>query len=112
MQVPKNRSAWAHAPVQSCSLHRSHSLTHASVQGTGLIEAFQLEDEVVACFLREIENGYLDNPYHSSQHAAGVLQMLHMLVQNGLIQSGVLDENLQLSCYMAGWRLSAAGFHA
>ena len=102
MQVLYNCPAWSHAPVQSCRLHRRDGLTNASVQGTGLIDFFRLKDEVVACFLREIENGYLDNPYHSSQHAAGVLQMLHMLVQNGLIQSGVLDENLQFSCYMAG----------
>ncbi|KAK9842956.1 hypothetical protein WJX74_004848 [Apatococcus lobatus] len=71
------------------------------LKGTGLMDIFQLEEEVVACFLRELEDGYLDNPYHSSTHAAGVLQMIHMLVQNGLIQSGVLDDSLQLSCYMA-----------
>ena len=65
------------------------------------MEAFQLEEEVFARFLREIEDGYVDNPYHSATHAAGVLQVTHMLVQNGLIQSGVLDDNLQLSCYLA-----------
>ena len=66
------------------------------------MKAFTLQEEAVACFLRTIEDGYIDNPYHSCVHAAGVLQMLHMLIQNGLRQSGALDETLQLSCYIAG----------
>ena len=56
----------------------------------------------MACFLREIEKGYMDNPYHSSTHAAGVLQMMNMLVQHGLMQCGVMDQNMQLACYLAG----------
>lgn len=70
-------------------------------QGSGLMATFQLQEEKVAAFLRDIENGYIDNPYHSAIHAAGVLQMSHMLIQNGLVQSGILDDNLQLSCYLA-----------
>lgn len=71
-------------------------------QGSGLISTFKLHEERVACFLHAIEDGYEDNPYHSSTHAAGVLQMLHMLLQNGLTQSGVVDESMLLSCYVSG----------
>lgn len=63
--------------------------------------AFSLPESAMACFLRAIEDAYNDNPYHSCTHAAGVLQLLHMLIQNGLIQSGALDETMQLSCYLA-----------
>ena len=56
----------------------------------------------MACFLRAIEDGYQDNPYHSRTHAAGVLQLVHTLVQNGLISSGVLVCTMQLACYLAG----------
>ncbi|KAK9843277.1 hypothetical protein WJX74_009626 [Apatococcus lobatus] len=71
------------------------------LKGSGLMNAFQLQEDIVAGFLQQIEKGYVDNPYHSAIHAAGVLQMLHMLIQNGLVQSGVLDETMQLSCYLA-----------
>ena len=74
----------------------------AEAQASGLMSAFNLPEDAVACFLREIENGYMDNPYHSSTHAAGVLQMMHMLMQHGLIQSGVMDQNMQLASYFAG----------
>lgn len=65
---------------------------------------FNLQEDVVACFLRQIEDGYKANPYHSRVHAAGVLHMLHLLLQNGLVQSGALDITMQLACYIAGER--------
>ena len=64
--------------------------------------SFGIAEDNVACFLREIEKGYMDNPYHSSIHAAGVLQMMNMLMQHGLIQSGVVDQDMQLASYFAG----------
>ena len=80
----------------------SSSETYICMQGSGLMQSFGLQERVVACFLREIEEGYLNNQYHSRIHAAGVLQITHMLVQNGLVQSGILDETMQLACYVAG----------
>ena len=61
-----------------------------------------LNEERLASFLRKIEAGYLENPYHSRTHAAGVLQATHLLAQNGLIQEGVFDGLLQLSAYISG----------
>ncbi len=66
------------------------------------MQSFDLQERAVARFLREIEDGYLDNQYHSRTHAAGVLQLTHMLIGNGLVQSGILDETMQLACYIAG----------
>ncbi|KAK9863546.1 hypothetical protein WJX84_008465 [Apatococcus fuscideae] len=71
------------------------------LKGSGLIHTFHLNEEKLACFLRAIEAGYSDCPYHSRTHAAGVLQTMHMLSQHGLIQDGVLDSALQLAGYLA-----------
>ena len=70
------------------------------MQGSGLVSRLALPEEQLAGFLRKIEAGYLDNPYHSRVHAAGVLQTMHLLAQ-GLIQNGVLDDLLQLSAYIS-----------
>ncbi|KAK9867764.1 hypothetical protein WJX84_011598 [Apatococcus fuscideae] len=71
------------------------------LKGSGLLSDFGIQEDIMACFLRSIEAGYLSNPYHSRTHAAGVLHIIHLLVQNGLLQSGVLDGPLQLACYIA-----------
>lgn len=74
----------------------------SSLQGSGLIALLALNEQRLANFLQKIEAGYLDNPYHSRVHAAGVLQTTHLLAQNGLIQEGVFDGLLQLSAYLSG----------
>ena len=76
------------------------------MQGSGLVSLLALNEERLAGFLRKIEAGYLENPYHSRTHAAGVLQATHLLAQNGLIQEGVFDGLLQLSAYISGEDLS------
>ena len=78
------------------------------MQGSGLVSLLALDEERLACFLRKAETGYLDNPYHSRTHAAGVLQTTHLLAQNGLIQEGVFDGLLQLSAYLSGEPLSCS----
>ena len=35
-------------------------------------------------------------------HAASVLQMMHVLMHNGLIEQGILDGITMPACYMAG----------
>ncbi|KAK9868656.1 hypothetical protein WJX84_004455 [Apatococcus fuscideae] len=71
------------------------------LKGSGLLSDFGIQEDIMACFLRSIEAGYLSNPYHSRTHAAGVLHVIHLLVQNGLLQSGILDGPMQLACYIA-----------
>jgi hypothetical protein len=47
----------------------THTLTHICVQ-----------------FLRQIESGQLDNPYHSATHVADVVQSIHCLIVRGGMQ--------------------------
>ena len=35
-------------------------------------------------------------------HATSVLQIMHMLMQNGLIRLGVLQDVMVLACYLSG----------
>ncbi|KAK9825726.1 hypothetical protein WJX74_001516 [Apatococcus lobatus] len=71
------------------------------IKGSGLVESLSISEHRLATFLCRVEAGYVDNPYHSRVHAAGVLQMMHLLMRNGLVQTGVLDSITELACYMA-----------
>jgi hypothetical protein len=55
---------------------RPHSL-RAVAHETRLITHLRLPPTQVARYLRHIESGYKDNPYHNATHAADVLQTLH-----------------------------------
>ncbi|KAK9862175.1 hypothetical protein WJX84_000227 [Apatococcus fuscideae] len=54
------------------------------LKGSGLVSQLALNEERLARLLMKIEAGYLDNPYHSCIHAAGVLQSTHLLAQNAI----------------------------
>ena len=77
------------------------SMNPSMLQGSGLVESLSISEHRLATFLCRVEAGYVDNPYHSRVHAAGVLQMMHLLMRNGLVQTGVLDSITELACYMA-----------
>ncbi|KAK9822974.1 hypothetical protein WJX74_010416 [Apatococcus lobatus] len=68
---------------------------------TGLMEMFNLSKPKLVHLLNRFENGYPENPYHNRSHAASVLQMMHLLIHNGLIQQGILDGITMLACYFA-----------
>jgi len=56
---------------------------------TGLIARCSLAPAALARFLRRIEIGYHNNPYHNATHAADVLQTLHVaLHRGGLVEAG------------------------
>ena len=61
---------------------------------SGLVKRLKLDEDKLAVFLREIEKGYKNNPYHSGLHAASVVQISHMLVQKGGMQ-GMLQSKCQ-----------------
>ncbi|KAK9850630.1 hypothetical protein WJX84_005118 [Apatococcus fuscideae] len=63
--------------------------------------AFGLPEESTVRFFRCIENGYLENPYHSRTHAANVLQNMHLLITHGLLQDIRLEGLTILACYLA-----------
>ncbi len=72
------------------------------VQSAGLIDRFGVSEDILARYLRQIEDGYKWNQYHNRIHAASVLQMMHMLIQAGLYGDGVLEDITMFACYMSG----------
>mmetsp|Transcript_47977 Transcript_47977/g.114008 ORF Transcript_47977/g.114008 Transcript_47977/m.114008 type:complete len:721 (+) Transcript_47977:190-2352(+) len=54
-----------------------------------LIKEFNLDHVKLVSFLRHIESGHLENPYHNSTHVADVLQSFHWLVLQGGIRQYV-----------------------
>eukprot|EP00727_Mastigamoeba_balamuthi_P013994 m51a1_g9217 putative 3 -cyclic-nucleotide phosphodiesterase rega (905) ;mRNA; f:54092-57345 len=52
----------------------------AALESHNLIEAFGLDKRKLSRFLRSVEKGYKDNPYHNSAHAADVVQAMHALL--------------------------------
>ncbi|KAK9831575.1 hypothetical protein WJX74_000880 [Apatococcus lobatus] len=71
------------------------------IKGSGLMTAFNICENQLVNFLQQIEAGYPDNPYHNRVHATCVLQVMHLLMQNGLIKLGVLQDVMVLACYLA-----------
>lgn len=59
----------------------------------------ELDSGKLARFLRRVEGGYNDTPYHSKSHAADVLQSMHTLLTLGGLASRMNDELVML----AGW---------
>ncbi len=55
--------------------HPASALGFWLIKRAGLVEALQLDVQALARFLRRIENGYPDNPYHNRTHASDVLQV-------------------------------------
>ncbi|PNW71675.1 hypothetical protein CHLRE_16g664200v5 [Chlamydomonas reinhardtii] len=71
------------------------------IQRAGLIRRFKLNPVVLARFLRCVESGYVNTPYHNSTHAADVLQMLHVIIHNAQLHVHYLDELGLLAMYFA-----------
>ncbi|KAG2451651.1 hypothetical protein HYH02_003431 [Chlamydomonas schloesseri] len=71
------------------------------IQRAGLISRFKLNPVVLARFLRCVESGYVNTPYHNSTHAADVLQMLHVIIHNAQLHVHYLDELGLLAMYFA-----------
>ncbi|KAG2441900.1 hypothetical protein HXX76_003506 [Chlamydomonas incerta] len=71
------------------------------IQRAGLISRFKLNPVALARFLRCVESGYVNTPYHNSTHAADVLQMLHVIIHNAQLHVHYLDELGLLAMYFA-----------
>ncbi|PNW74794.1 hypothetical protein CHLRE_12g509550v5 [Chlamydomonas reinhardtii] len=66
-----------------------------------LIGTFQLDATKLARFLRKIEDGYPDNPYHNKTHAADVLQGMHCLLTRGGLHKRLGEDVAIFASYLA-----------
>ncbi|PNH07949.1 putative 3',5'-cyclic phosphodiesterase pde-1 [Tetrabaena socialis] len=66
-----------------------------------LIAVFQLDATKLARFLRKIEDGYPDNPYHNKTHAADVLQGMHCLLTRGGLHRRLGEDVAIFASYLA-----------
>jgi 3',5'-cyclic-nucleotide phosphodiesterase len=59
-----------------------------------LLNKFNIPEDILINFLKEIESGYHPNPYHNSMHAADVLQVLHFIIYKGGLSALMTDEDI------------------
>ncbi|KAL3157196.1 putative 3',5'-cyclic phosphodiesterase pde-3 [Trebouxia sp. C0009 RCD-2024] len=71
------------------------------IQQSRVAKEFKLEPSKLAKFLRRVEDGYNDTPYHSKAHAADVLQSMHTLLTLGGLASRMGDELIMLAGYLS-----------
>lgn len=66
-----------------------------------IIRNFQLDATTLALFLRKVEDGYPENPYHNKTHAADVLQGMHVMLTRGGLHRRLGEELAMLAGYLA-----------
>ncbi|KAF5828637.1 hypothetical protein DUNSADRAFT_17295 [Dunaliella salina] len=68
---------------------------------TGMASTFRMSLPRLARFLRKIEAGMKEVPYHNAVHVADVLQTLHAMSNLGGLSSAIADPLFMLSAYLA-----------
>lgn len=91
----------AFALAEASGGHPLSTLAYYLFMKQGLIEHFGLKPAALARFLRRMEAGYKNNPYHNAMHAADVLQTLHCIITRGGLMPGYVDPLHQMACYTA-----------
>lgn len=51
------------------------------------MERFHLDEKKLATFLKGVDVGYRSNPYHCGLHAASVVQLTHMMLHTGGLET-------------------------
>eukprot|EP00891_Asterochloris_glomerata_P000667 jgi/Astpho2/667/e_gw1.00013.90.1_t len=77
------------------------TITFWLMQQNGVVRDAELDPLRLARFLRRVEEGYNDNPYHNRVHAADVVQSMHMLMTVGGLATLLGTEMVLLAGYMA-----------
>jgi hypothetical protein len=70
--------------------HPLSTLGYYLFHKSGLIEHFGLKAGALARFLRRVEEGYRQNPYHNATHAADVLQTYNAIIHRCVVWSGFM----------------------
>ncbi|KAK9824027.1 hypothetical protein WJX72_007091 [[Myrmecia] bisecta] len=98
-EVLKETTTWAFDAFRLTEVTQNHPLSTLAFwvfKQTELIKTFKLEEAKLARFLRAIEEGYPNNPYHNRSHAADVLQSTFMLITQGGLSTNRL-------CHLAAY---------
>jgi hypothetical protein len=66
-----------------------------------LLSKFNLNEHVLINFLRQVEAGYHNVPYHNAMHAADVLQAMHYVITKGGMSQYLSDEDILASLIAA-----------
>ena len=67
----------------------------------GLVNKFNIKESKLINFLKRIEQGYPDNPYHNRIHAADVLQSMHVIMTKGGLYPKYIDTFQQFAGYVS-----------
>ncbi len=103
-QVLATANTWqfdAYALEEASKGHPLSVLAFWLIRNSGCMEYASMDGMTLARFLRKIESGYKNNSYHNSRHAADVLQSLHMIMHQGGLVPGYVDQLTMLGCYLA-----------
>ncbi|KAK9862771.1 hypothetical protein WJX84_008507 [Apatococcus fuscideae] len=72
------------------------------IKQAGFISLFELNEQRLVNFLRQIEHRYQDNPYHNRAHAADVLQSTHAILYGSkVLHENFVEDREVLACYLA-----------
>jgi nucleoside-diphosphate-sugar epimerase len=105
----EHSSSWSIDIFQVYALSNSEPLLAMMwcvVKHYHLVKRLQLNQTKLLAFVREIERGYPDNPYHCSTHAADVVQGVFWF-----IETAQLKDTLNLSSLEIFSMLIAAAIH-
>ncbi|GIM16339.1 hypothetical protein Vretimale_18970 [Volvox reticuliferus] len=81
--------------------HALSTLSFYLFHQADLIRKFAIKPQLLARFMRRVEEGYRPNPYHSKTHAADVLQTFHVIIHRGGLAPGYVDPLTLMACYLA-----------
>jgi hypothetical protein len=84
--------------------HPLAAMAYWALSQSGLVSEFKLSHRTLIRFLRIIEAGYNNNPYHNSTHAAHVVQGVHSLLSTGGLRPVYADSMGALALYLAAVR--------
>eukprot|EP00879_Flechtneria_rotunda_P005016 GHRR01005292.1.p1 GENE.GHRR01005292.1~~GHRR01005292.1.p1 ORF type:complete len:859 (+),score=362.03 GHRR01005292.1:904-3480(+) len=91
----------AFALTEASSGHPLSTLGYYLFHKHGLIEQFNLKPACLARFLRRMEEGYKQNPYHNAMHAADVLQTYNVIIHRGGLVPGYVEPLHMMACFTA-----------
>ncbi|KAK9863876.1 hypothetical protein WJX84_000320 [Apatococcus fuscideae] len=80
------------------------TLTFFLLKRCNLMASCSISERSMAAYLRRLELGYdSDNPFHNRQHAAAVVQIMHVLFNcaGGLRESLLITDISMLGCYLS-----------